>query len=170
MNISNDGSGGVDYVTYFTKQFPKDLAAMASLRDELEARQGALTAVNDANQLRKDAEEVKAKAIAEAESSTAAAKQYLADAKAKNDDVNARIADLTTNETALARAKADYEANRAVDEKSLAERIKAVSVRETQANAREDALAKTAAELKTQQDSLDARIKAFQAKVAALSA
>lgn len=170
MNISNDGSGGVDYVTYFTKQFPKDLAAMATLRDELEKRQGALTAVDDANQLRKDAEVIKAKAIAEAESATTAAKQYLEDAKAKNDDVNARLAALTDKENALARAKADYEANRAVDEKSLVERIKAAAAKETQLATREDAVAKAEVKLKADQDSLDARIKAFQAKVAALSA
>lgn len=170
MNISNDGSGGVDYVTYFTKQFPKDLAAMATLRDELEARQGALTAVDDANQLRRDAETIKAKAIAEAETSKTAADQYLADAKAKNAEVNAKVSELTAQESAFVRAKSDYESNRAVNEKSLAERIKVVAARETQLADREAALAKATEELRTQQDSLDARIKAFQAKVAALSA
>ena len=47
MNISND-SPAVDYVKYFTDQFPKDLAQMASLRDELAKRQGAMSAVQDA--------------------------------------------------------------------------------------------------------------------------
>lgn len=170
MNISSDGTGGIDYVTYFTKQFPKDLAAMAALRDELEARQGAMTAVDDANQLRKDAEDIKAKAIAETTASRAAADQYLADAKAKNDTVNAKLSDLDAREKELARAKSDYESNRAVDEKSLAERLKAAGAREAQLAAREAALSKAQDDLKAQQDSHDARVKAFQAKVAALSA
>ena len=47
MNISGD-TPGVDYVAYFTKQLPKDLAAMAALRDELAVRQGALSAAEAA--------------------------------------------------------------------------------------------------------------------------
>ena len=46
MNVSND-SPTVNYVDYFTKQFPKDLAEMATLRDELAKRQGALSAVEE---------------------------------------------------------------------------------------------------------------------------
>jgi hypothetical protein len=48
MDISN-GSGGIDsskFIDYFTKQLPLDLAQMATLRDELERRQGAMTAVD----------------------------------------------------------------------------------------------------------------------------
>ena len=58
MDISN-GSGGIDsskLVDYFSKQFLKDLGEMAVLRDELAKRQGALSAVEDANKLRADAE------------------------------------------------------------------------------------------------------------------
>ena len=47
-NISNDG-GPIDYIAYFTKQLPQDLARMAELRDELEKRQGAMTAVDKIN-------------------------------------------------------------------------------------------------------------------------
>ena len=47
MNISNDNPS-VDYVDYFTKQFPQDLAKMAALKDELAVRQGALSAAQDA--------------------------------------------------------------------------------------------------------------------------
>ena len=36
----------MNYVDYFTNQFPKDLAQMAVLRDELATRQGALTAAD----------------------------------------------------------------------------------------------------------------------------
>jgi len=54
MNIAND-SPSTDYITYFTQQLPKDLAAMAALRDELAKRQGALSAVEDANKMREEA-------------------------------------------------------------------------------------------------------------------
>lgn len=47
MNILNDAPS-VNYVDYFTNQFPKDLAQMAALRDELAIRQGALSAAQDA--------------------------------------------------------------------------------------------------------------------------
>jgi len=47
MNISGD-TPGVNYIEYFTKQMPLDLAAMAALRDELAVRQGALSAAEAA--------------------------------------------------------------------------------------------------------------------------
>ena len=50
MDISN-GSGGIDsskLIDYFTKDFLKDLGKMAVLRDELEKRQGSMTAVDAA--------------------------------------------------------------------------------------------------------------------------
>ena len=59
MNISND-AGGIDsskFVEYFTKHFLVDLGRMAALRDELEARQGAMSAVE---QINADKDEAKA--------------------------------------------------------------------------------------------------------------
>jgi hypothetical protein len=38
MIISSDTTSGVNYLTYFTKQLPQDLARFAALRDELEVR------------------------------------------------------------------------------------------------------------------------------------
>ena len=54
MNIIND-TPGTDYLSYFTTQMPKDLAAMAALRDELAIRQGALSAAADTVKLKADA-------------------------------------------------------------------------------------------------------------------
>ena len=48
MQVSNDTPAALNYVEYFTKQLPIDLAALAKLRDELAIRQGALTAPQDA--------------------------------------------------------------------------------------------------------------------------
>lgn len=47
MQISND-TAALNYVDYFTKQLPIDLATMAALRDELATRQGALSAAENA--------------------------------------------------------------------------------------------------------------------------
>ena len=47
MNVSNDNTA-INYIDYFTVQFPKDLAAMAQMRDELALRQGSITAAKDA--------------------------------------------------------------------------------------------------------------------------
>jgi hypothetical protein len=47
MQVSND-TPALNYVEYFTKQLPVDLANMAMLRDELAVRQGALSAAQDA--------------------------------------------------------------------------------------------------------------------------
>lgn len=69
MDISN-GSGGIDsskFIDYFTKQLPLDLAQMATLRDELERRQGAMTAVDEANKAKAEADALLASAKAEAE-------------------------------------------------------------------------------------------------------
>ena len=67
MNISNDAPA-MNYVDYFTTQFPKDLAQMAVLRDELAIRQGALTAAEDAVADRKKAAKELEDAQKEAES------------------------------------------------------------------------------------------------------
>ena len=67
-NVSND-TAAVNYVDYFTKQLPKDLAAMAVLRDELAQRQGAMSAVEDANKLKEQATAALETAKAEAAAS-----------------------------------------------------------------------------------------------------
>ena len=69
MDISN-GSGGIDsskFIDYFTKQLPLDLAQMATLRDELERRQGAMTAVDDANKAKLEADAILASAKIESQ-------------------------------------------------------------------------------------------------------
>jgi uncharacterized protein YhaN len=47
ITVDHQG-GGMDYVQFFTKQLPLDLARLAELRDELEKRQGAMSAVESA--------------------------------------------------------------------------------------------------------------------------
>ena len=104
MNISNDAPA-MNYVDYFTNQFPKDLAQMAVLRDELATRQGALTAAEDAVADRK-------KAAQELEAAKKEAEAIRADAKKEQDvarqavlEATAKAQKLTDEATALAEVR-----------------------------------------------------------------
>ena len=162
MQVSND-SAAMNYVDYFTKQFLIDLANMAALRDELAIRQGAWSAAQDAMADRERAKQELDAAKAEASAlkvyavtDREAAKQELADAKAKAKDLNAQA------KAALA-AAVDRETAVGLREKVVADR----EVSQTAAQAEIDT---KQAYLKAETASLDARIKAFQDKVAALTA
>jgi len=162
MQISND-SAAVNYVDYFTKQFPIDLANMAALRDELAVRQGALSAAQDAvadrERAKQELEAANAEATALKDSAVAdreAAKQELVEAKAKAKDLNAQ-------------AKAALAA--AVDRETAVElREKVVADRESYQVVAQAEIENQQAELKAQNAVLDSRIKTFQDKVAALTA
>jgi chromosome segregation ATPase len=162
MQVSND-SPAVNYVDYFTKQFPIDLANMAALRDELAIRQGALSAAQDAvadrERAKQELDAAKAEAAALKVDATAdreTAKQELADAKTKAKDLNtqakAALADAVARETAV-----DL-------------REKAVADCEAYQTEAQDEIESQQANLKIQSAALDARVKAFQDKVAALTA
>jgi len=162
MQVSND-SAAVNYVDYFTKQFPVDLANMAALRDELAVRQGALSAAKDAvadrERAKQELDAAKAEAVvlkADAATDRAAAKQELDDAKAKAKDLNAQA------KIALA-AAVDREAAVELREKTVADCEAFQTAAQTEIDSQQAAL-------KAQTAALDARIKAFQDKVAALTA
>lgn len=161
MNIINDSSS-VDYLTYFTKQMPKDLAAMAVLRDELAVRQGALSAAEDTVKL-------KAQAAAALESATAEAAAILADAKEQNAAAKAKKSAQDTREKQLDVRENEFLAKSDARDKDL-------TLRETQMQKQIDALdAKDAklfaasAKLDEDRTALEARIKAFQDKVASIN-
>ena len=73
-NVSNDAAA-FDPIDYYTRQLPLELARLTEIRDELRVRQGALTAVEDAQRDR-DA------AAAELAAAQSQAAQMIADAKA----------------------------------------------------------------------------------------
>ena len=96
MDISN-GSGGIDsnkFIDYFTKQLPLDLAQMATLRDELERRQGAMTAVDDANKAKLEADAILASAKAESE-------DLIAQTNSQKQIADKLLADLNEQQKAL---------------------------------------------------------------------
>jgi hypothetical protein len=162
MNITNDGAQ-TDYITYFTKQLPQDLAAMAALRDELALRQGALSAVEDSAKMRDEAartltstkdECAALKADAQVNNSAALAKKKLQDT---------READLDVREAKSFQAIADTQAG-------LTSQALMLGKLETTLIAREGKLEEGLVVLAAGKADLDARVKLFQAKAAALTA
>jgi len=163
MNISSD-NGEIDsskFIDYIKKQFPTDLAQMIVLRDELAKRQGALSAVEDANTLRLDADSYAKSVKAEADVNLAQAKE------ANNASKELKKA-LETKEVDLNGREGQYEKDLAAFSKSVESQKKAVADAEA-------SIAKAQVALQTKQDqidadrtALDARIKSFQAKVASL--
>ena len=153
----------MDYMDYFTNQLPKNLATMAALRDELAVRQGALSAAQDAVADR-------AKAADELAAAKATAAELIAGAKETRAALEQDQAQLKADRTAFDAAKADSDA-------ALVARADLLSRQEASCNANELRQAATAAsldaraaDLTSATQALEARVKAFQEKVAGLSA
>jgi len=165
MNVFNDNAP-VDYVDYFTNQLPKDLAAMAKLRDELAKRQGAMTAVDDANKLRTDAQAVLADAKAQAA-------DLIGSAKAQHDTKMAEISaghkKLDDTLKTLTKREKEFDASYNTKSADLAKRESQLAALQSELNAQEANLDQREIKVANDRAALDARIKAFQEKVASLS-
>lgn len=162
MNISND-TPALNYVEYFTKQLPVDLATMAALRDELAIRQGALSAAQDAVGDR-------AKAAAELATAKTQAAEMVALAKDKNDKAKIKADELAARELDLANQIKAFEISSAERDAALITREKTSDTREMQQKQTQADLDAKDAKLAADQATLNARIQAFQDKVAALKA
>lgn len=161
MNITNDGAQ-TDYITYFTKQLPQDLAAMAALRDELALRQGALSAVEDSAKLRAEAAALLAATKDECATLKTDTQAKNAEANAKKTRQDIREADLNAREIAATKAAEDTQA-------SLTSQALMLGKLEAALIAREGKLEEGLAALAAGKADLDARVKLFQAKAAALA-
>jgi chromosome segregation ATPase len=169
MNVSQDTSP-IDYLNYFTNQLPRDLAQLAALRDELAVRQGSLTAAQDAMADRKQA----AAELADAKS---ASKTMFEDARKAAAEAERQMAQLTIERDAFNVAKAKAETDAAARDALLARREASWNINdERQAAAAASLDARSAAldardtALANDTQALAARVKAFQEKVASLSA
>jgi chromosome segregation ATPase len=163
MDISNDSQQEIDPIQYLTKKFPADLKQYIAVRDELAVRQGALSAAQDTVALKEAATKELTNAQAEAAELKAEAKDNLAKAKTAKAVQDTRTKTLDAAEVALNDKIAEFK-------KSVALREAAVSNREASASELEDKLKKQTSDLADSQAAHDARVKAFQDKVAALSA
>jgi hypothetical protein len=165
MDISSE-HGGISsdkLIDYFTKQFLVDLKKMVETKDELAKRQGAIAAVEQTLALKAEAEKALADAIAQATSMTEEAKARNATSKVTEVNVKAREAAVTANEKLSAKKIADIEAD-------LAARLKACASLEAAQAKLTDDLSARSAKLDSDSAALEARVKAFQEKVANLSA
>lgn len=162
MNVSND-TPSMNYVEYFTKQLPVDLASMAALRDELAVRQGALSAAQDAVTDR-------ATAAAELTAARSQAADLVAVAKDREEKSKAKAAELTARESAVTDSIKAFDAASAERGTALGLREKASDTREARQQRIQADLDAKAAQLSVDQAALDARVQAFQDKVAALKA
>ena len=125
MDISN-GSGGIDsnkFIDYFTKQLPLDLAQMATLRDELERRQGAMTAVDDANKAKLEADAILASAKAESE-------DLIAQTNSQKQIADKLLADLNEQQKALDLKQISFDNQVDFQNAELNKRIKAADKRD----------------------------------------
>ena len=161
MNITNDGAQ-TDYITYFTKQLPQDLANMAALRDELALRQGALSAVEDSAKLRAEAAALLASTKDECATLKTDTQAKNAEANAKKTRQDIRETDLNAREAAAAKSAEDTQA-------SLTSQALMLGKLEAALIAREGKLEEGLVALAAGKADLDARVKLFQAKAAALA-
>jgi hypothetical protein len=164
MDLSN-GSGGIDsskLMDYFTKDFLKDLGKMAVLRDELAKRQGAMSAVEAAANLRAEAEAYAASKKAEIDGALEEAKETNAKSKVQKADLVAREAALDIAAKELDVASADFQKSAAAKQQNLANEQAALLKAQNELKLAQD-------KLESDQATLDARIKAFQAKVASIA-
>ena len=164
MDISN-GAGGIDsskLVEYFSTQFLKDLGQMAVLRDELAKRQGALSAVEDANRIRAEADAYAQSRQGETDINLAQAKEANAVAKALQVSLDAREADLNTRQGQL-------DKDTAALAKAVATHKQAVTAAEASLHSAQNDLKLAQDKLAADQAALDARVKAFQEKVASIN-
>ena len=165
MDISSE-NGGISsdkLIDYFTKYFLLDLQKMVATKEELAKRQGAMSAVEQTLALKQAAEKALADARAQAEAMVADAKAL--DAKSKTVSSNAQA-----REKAVEAAEKAFEAASSAKQDELNAREKTLNDKEAyllrvdaEVNARNDALTNAEAALAT-------RVKAFQEKVANLSA
>lgn len=161
-----DQTGVVDsakLIEYITKEFPGEFKRLIEVRDELAKRQGALSAVDKAN---KDRE----KAAAELAAAEAQASSILADAQAEAMAAQAKKAEIEAEAAALDKSQKAFAADVADKTVSLMNREQQVANREGAAVAMQAEYAEKLKALQADRDALNARIKAFQDKVAALSA
>ena len=164
MDFHGDGGSmnHTNLLDYIKNQLPNELTMLVNLQAELAQRQGAMNAVADTLAARDEAKAALETAKAQADDMLAQAKDKLAAAKVKAAAADAKDDETTKAATDFAAASSAKSAELAVWDKKLGDK-------ETDIAYRQDKL--TAAEAAVVQDraALEARIKAFQDKVAALS-
>ncbi len=151
----------MEYVVNGT--FQEDLADMIEVRDELVKRQGAMKAVDEANADR-------AAAAAELEAAKAEAKDILDKAGAALSEVVRKAEDLERRDAEFTANVVEYTNQLKVREQEAVDADNRVAAGLRDLNAQKQEIGARLAKLEADEASLQTRLRAFQDKVAALSA
>ena len=164
MDFHGDGGSlnHTNLIEYIQKQLPGELTTLVNLQAELAQRQGALSAVAEANADREKAKQILADASAQADSMLSNAKATLANVKAKQQTLDALEAALTARTVDFNASSEKQTAELDAQAKLQAAKATDLAKQQTQLDEANEALAQDRA-------TLEARIKAFQDKVAAIN-
>jgi hypothetical protein len=163
--ITYSDGGSIDpstFLDYIAQQFPADLANLIKTRDELAKRQGAMSAVEKANKDREKA----AQELADASAKAAVIVKGAEEVAQAND---AKKADLDAQEAALLAEQKAFASESSAKTVDLVNREQQVANRESAVVALQTEYASKLQSIDADRVALDARIKAFQDKVAALT-
>jgi|GEM_PF-3607259 len=165
MDFHGDGGSmnHTNLIEYIKNQLPNELTTLVNLQAELAQRQGGLTAVQDALADRQ-------KAASELATAKDQAATMLASAKDKNDKSKVKADELATRELDLDNQVKAFETSSSERDAALTIRENTFDTRERRQSENQTRLDALEAKLAEDQASLDARVKDFQAKVAALKA
>jgi chromosome segregation ATPase len=164
MDFHGDGGSmnHTNLLDYIKNQLPNELTTLVNLQAELAQRQGAMNAVAETLAARDEAKVALETAKTQADDMLAQAKDNLAAAKAKAAAATAKDAETTKAAADFALASSAKSVELAALEKKLGDKEADIAYRQDKLTAAETAVAQDRA-------ALEARIKAFQDKVAALS-
>ena len=165
MNVFGDG-GSMDsgkFLEYVATQLASDVATLVKTRDELAKRQGALTAVDEANKMKAKAQTALAKSQSQADA-------ILADAKVEFDKALAAKAEQDERKVELDNRERAFNQQYSAQSAEMTQRLAELKTREQAVADMESLYSAQLADLQVERMALEARIKAFQEKVAALSA
>lgn len=166
MEFVINQAGEVDLpkvLEYTAKQFGKDLKQAIDVRDEIAKRQGAMSAVEDAIKIRADADAYYTTTKVSCDKLAAEAKETVDAAKSKKKELDDREKVLAVSEqTHVAAVAAHGKSSKARDESLTADR--------SVLNEKAAALEVAARNLAAAEANLNARVKAFQDKVAQITA
>ena len=165
MDFHGDGGSmnHTNLIEYIKNQLPGELTTLVNLQAELAVRQGALSAAQDAIADRETAKQILADAKNQADTLVSQAKEKLDKAKAKEQALN-------ETQTALNEAQATFASKSEKQQTVLDAQEKQLANKANSLNLQQEKLTADAATLAQNQTTLDARVQAFQDKVAALRA
>jgi len=166
MEFVINQAGEVDLpkvLEYIAKQFGKDLKQAIDVRDEIAKRQGAMSAVEDAIKIRADAD-------AYYTTTKVSCDKLAADTKETADVTKSKKRELDEREKALAAREKTHNIETENASKTLAARDVVLTADRAVLNDKAAALEVAVRHLAAAEAALNARIKAFQDKVAQITA